>query len=68
MNRWPVASSTMTSALGRGLAAHAEASRAGSSGLRLQRFETAHFVVGDSSSYGHDIDAYHTIFGVGEPR
>jgi 3-oxoacyl-[acyl-carrier-protein] synthase I len=43
MNRWPVAAYTMTSALGRGVAAHADASRSGSSGLRLQCFETADF-------------------------
>jgi 3-oxoacyl-[acyl-carrier-protein] synthase-1 len=33
----------MTSALGRGAAAHADALRTGATGLRLQRFETAHF-------------------------
>jgi 3-oxoacyl-[acyl-carrier-protein] synthase I len=43
MNRWPVAAYTMTSALGRGAAAHADALRTGATGLRLQRFETAHF-------------------------
>lgn len=43
MNRWPVAAYTMTSALGQGIAAHGDALRAGASGLRLQRFETAHF-------------------------
>jgi 3-oxoacyl-[acyl-carrier-protein] synthase-1 len=43
MNQWPVAAYTMTSALGCGLVAHGDALRAGASGLRLQRFETAHF-------------------------
>ena len=43
MNRWPVAAYTMTSALGRGVASHADALLAGASGLRQQRFETAHF-------------------------
>jgi len=43
MNRWPVATYTMTSALGRGTQAHAGALRSGHSGLRLQRFETAQF-------------------------
>ena len=43
MKRWPVATYTMTSALGRGVAAHEQALREGASGLRLQRFETAHF-------------------------
>ncbi|MEK8031525.1 beta-ketoacyl-[acyl-carrier-protein] synthase family protein [Ideonella sp. DXS29W] len=43
MTRWPVATYTMTSALGGGVQAHEQALRVGRSGLRLQRFETAHF-------------------------
>ncbi len=43
MTRWPVAAYTMASALGHGVAAHADALRAGATGLRLQRFETVHF-------------------------
>lgn len=43
MTRWPVTAHTLTSALGQGAAAHAQALRAGRSGLKRQRFETAHF-------------------------
>ena len=43
MTRWPVAAYTMASALGLGMAAHAHALHAGTSGLRRQRFETTHF-------------------------
>jgi 3-oxoacyl-[acyl-carrier-protein] synthase-1 len=43
MMPWPITAYTMTSALGRGVGAHLQALQEGRSGLRLQRFETAHF-------------------------
>jgi 3-oxoacyl-[acyl-carrier-protein] synthase-1 len=43
MTRWPVTAYALTSALGQGAEAHAQALRAGRSGLKRQRFETAHF-------------------------
>lgn len=43
MTPWPITAWTMTSALGHGNAAHLAALQAGQSGLRRQRFETAHF-------------------------
>ncbi|HJV72167.1 beta-ketoacyl-[acyl-carrier-protein] synthase family protein [Ideonella sp.] len=43
MTRWPVSAYTLTTALGRGIDAHNRALRAGATGLRLQRFETAGF-------------------------
>jgi 3-oxoacyl-[acyl-carrier-protein] synthase-1 len=43
MKPWPVTAHTLTSALGQGAAEHVQALREGRTGLRLQRFETAHF-------------------------
>lgn len=43
MTPWPITAWTVTSALGLGNDAHLQALQAGRSGLRRQRFETAHF-------------------------